>query len=125
MAGRGQGFGRGRGRGDGLNVAVTITDVGLIAAYPEWANAPAGVLANVLAVANAKVFELYEPWPDLETDRRYLEAGAMLYSYPFARDMQPEHSADLNPYRALAQAQDVIHGGAYRGPGWTLPAGVS
>ena len=106
-------------------MAVVITSAGLIVAYPEWEQAPAGVLANAINVANAKAFELYEGDADQETNRRYLEASAMLYSSPFARDMQPQNSTDVNPYRAMAQAQDVIFGGAYRGPGWTLPAGVS
>ena len=106
-------------------MAVVITSAGLIAAYPEWAQAPAGVMTNAIDVSNAKAFELYEGDADQETNRRYLEAGAMLYSSPFARDMQPQNGTEVNPYRALAQAQDVIHGGSYRGPGWTLPAGVS
>ncbi len=106
-------------------MAVTITSAGLIAAFPEWANAPAGVLANAIDSANEISFELYEDTPAQETKRRYLEAGIELYSSPFARDMQPENSTDVNPYRARADRMDLKFGGSYRGPGWPdLPVGV-
>ena len=106
-------------------MAVVITSAGLIAAYPEWVNAPADVLANAIDTANEILFELYEDFPAQETKRRYLEAGIELYSSPLARDMQPENSTDVNPYRAKADKMDLIKGGAYRGPGWPdLSAGV-
>jgi len=103
-------------------MSVTITSAGLIAAYPEWVNAAAGVIANAVSVANAKPLPLYTD-SDEETDRRYLEASAILYSLPFARDMRRPESGP-NPYRIEADRRDVLKGTAYRAPGWTLPSGV-
>ncbi len=105
-------------------MSVTITSAGLILAYPEWANAPAGVVNNALAVANGKSLELYTGTAE-ETDRRYLEASAIMYTLPFARDMRKPGQLTVNPYRTEADRRDVLKGTAYRAPGWTIPAGVS
>jgi len=101
---------------------AAITSAGLQAAYPEWDNAPADVIDNAVAVANALVLDLYTVAVE-DTDRRYLEAAAMLYTLPFARDMRkPEPGG--NPYRLEATRRDTLKGTAYRAPGWTLPSGV-
>jgi ABC-type nitrate/sulfonate/bicarbonate transport system substrate-binding protein len=104
-------------------MAITITSAGLIAAYPEWAQAPAGVLANAIAVANARPLQLYTD-ADEETNRRYLEAGALLYTMPFARDLHRPDQGEQNPYRMAADELDRLKGTAYRAPGWSIPAGV-
>ena len=102
-------------------MAVTITAVGLVAAYPEWedanTNTPA-VITNVLARVNAMSFELYSD-DDEETDRRYLEACALLYEHPYGRDMFKPDQATSNPYRKEAERRDILKGTAYRVPGWT------
>jgi hypothetical protein len=102
---------------------AAITSATLIAAHPEWTNAPAAVLAEVILVANSLVLDLYTD-DDQDTMRRHLEASAMLYESPFARDMAKTEDAE-NPYRKAANRRDVLKGVAYRAPGWTLPAGVS
>jgi hypothetical protein len=103
-------------------MSVTITSAGLIAAYPEWANAPSGVIDNAVSVANAKPLQLYTDSYE-ETDRRYLEASAILFTKPFARDMRRPKDT-RNHYREEATKRDVLKGTAYRAPGWTLPSGV-
>jgi hypothetical protein len=103
-------------------MSVTITSTGLVAAYPEWANAPSDVIDNAVAVANAKALDLYTD-SDEETDRRYLEASAILYSLPFARDMRRPKDG-TNHYRMEANRKDRLKGIAYRAPGWTIPLGV-
>jgi hypothetical protein len=103
-------------------MSVTITSAGLIAAYPEWENAPAGVINNAVAVANAKPLNLYTD-SDEETDRRYLEASAILFALPFSRDMRRPKDG-TNHYRREASRRDRLKGTAWRAPGWTIPAGV-
>ena len=102
-------------------MAVVITAAGLVAAYPEWEDAntstPA-VITNVLARVNAMSFELYSD-TDEETDRRYLEACALLYDHPYGRDMHKPDQATINPYRKEADRRDILKGTAYRVPGWT------
>jgi len=106
---------------------AAITAAGLVAAHPEWAavntNQPA-VVAHVILVANAKSFELYAN-DDEDTNRRYLEAGSLLFVHPYGRDMLKLEPGAPDPYRQAANALDVLKGAAYRGPGWTLASGVS
>lgn len=102
---------------------MTITSAGLIAAYPEWATVPTDVMSNAIAVANAKPLQLYTDSVE-ETDRRYLEAAAILYTMPFARDMRKPTKDVGNWYRTEADRRDTLKGAAYRAPGWTIPLGV-
>lgn len=104
---------------------MTITASGLVAAYPEWGAVNTGqpaVVANAVAVANAASLPLYTVAAE-ETDRRYLEAGALLFAHPYGRDMSVE-TPETNWYRVEATRRDLLKGTAYRAPGWTLPAGV-
>ena len=108
-------------------MTVTITAAGLVAAYPEWESANTNtpnVVANAVARANALPLELYTDTSE-ETDRRYLEAGAMLYDHPYGRDMHKPDQAALNPYRKAADRRDILKGTAYRVPNWDMPSGIS
>ena len=105
-------------------MSITITTGGLIAAFPEWANAPAGVIANAVSVANALPLPLYTDL-DEETHRRYLEASAILFDLPFAREMGLTDRETSNPYREQAKRKDIKLGTQYRGPGWTTYSGWS
>lgn len=105
-------------------MSVTITTAGLIAVQPEWTTAPAAVIAHAVAVANAAPFDTLYTDTTQETHRRYLEAGAILYLSPYGRDLNQPGQAAVNPYRLEAQRLDALAGGAYRCPGWSLPAGV-
>ena len=105
-------------------MSVTITSAELIAAFPEWEHAPAGVIDNAVAVANALPLPLYSD-EDEERHRRYLEASAILYDSPFAREMGLTDRETVNPYREQARRKDVRLGTQYRGPGWTTYSGWS
>ena len=104
-------------------MTVTITTAGLIAAQPEWNDAPAAVLAWAVTTANAKAYQDLYADVTLEEQRRYLEAGAILYTSPFARSMRSGQGSS-NPYREEAARMDRLRGAACRGPGWELPAGA-
>ena len=108
-------------------MAVVITGVGLAAAFPEWkevvTNQP-DVVTNIIAVVNEKAYPLYTGVAE-ETNRRYLEASAMLWEASYGRDMHNPGDTAANPYRRQATDQDRLKGSANRGPGWVLPAGVS
>jgi hypothetical protein len=103
---------------------AAITRAALILVMPEWSNATNDILDNAVAVANAKALDLYTD-DDEDTHRRYLEAGAILYTSPFARDMHKPDAAIENPYRKEADERDTLKGAAYRVPGWTIPPGVT
>ena len=103
---------------------AAITSATLIAAYPEWANAPAGVLAEVVLVANSLALDLYTD-DDQDTHRRHLEACSELFDHPFGRDMAKPEKDTPNYYRKAATRTDVLKGTAYRVPGWTTPVGAT
>ena len=108
-------------------MTVTITGAGLAGVYPEWAEALVDsplVIGHAVDLANAKSFDLYTD-PTEELNRRYLEASAWLYERAFSRDMSKPSDGSMNPYRRDAEAQDKLKGGAYRGPGLSLPSGVT
>jgi len=100
---------------------ATITVAGLIAAYPEWANAPSDVLDHAVAVANSKPLGLYTDRSvsdeTEEIHRRYLEASSILFHHPYSRDMR-ETKAEEDPYRMEAKRTDKTKGTLYRCPGW-------
>ena len=106
---------------------AAITAAGLVAVYPEWSavntNQPL-VVAEAVTFANSKTFEAYTD-DDQDTSRRYLEACAWLYESPYARDTHKPEDGSENPYKRLARERDGLLGAAIRGPGWTLPSGVS
>lgn len=108
-------------------MAVTITATGLVAVYPEWeyanTNTP-DVVQQAVDQANDRAFTQYTSTVD-ETNRRYLEASAILYLRAYARDMKKPEDGSLNPYRAEANRLDRLRGAAERAPGWTLPVGVT
>lgn len=106
-------------------MAVTITLASLRSAFPEWENTPDAVVSAAISVANAKPFDELYTDSDEETHRRHLEASAVLFSKPFARDMRPRGAAAANAYRIEADHYDQLKGAAYRAPGWTVPSGVS
>lgn len=108
-------------------MAVTITSAGLIAAFPEWANAPAAVLTHAVSVANNRPLSLYVnravSSEEEETHRRYLEASRILWDHPFGRDMV-RRSNETNPYHEMAKYTDKLKGSLYRAPGYPDP-GIS
>ena len=105
-------------------MSIAITVAGLKVAYPEWENAPDGVANNAVAAANALPLSLYTD-ADRERLRRYLEAGSLLYSSPFAREMNTDDQKVADPYREQADRMDMRVGSQYRGPGWTTYSGWS
>lgn len=107
-------------------MAVTITAAELVAVQPEWTEANTGtpdVVEHAVDQANALTLELYTDETQ-ERHRRYLEAGAVLFSSPFARDMKLLLAGDINPYRSEAQRLDRLKGTSERAPGWTIPGGA-
>ena len=99
-----------------------ITAAGLVLVQPEWSEAQTStptVVGHAVDQANALTLELYTD-ADQDTHRRYLEAGAVLYTSPFARDMAKPTKADVNPYRAEADRLDTLKGTSERAPGWSL-----
>lgn len=99
---------------------AAITAAALALAFPEWANAVSNtpvVVDNAVAVANAKLFGVYTDDAE-DTNRRYLEASAMLFEHAYGRDQRKPNSAPVNVYRRQAREQDMLKGTAERAPGW-------
>jgi hypothetical protein len=95
---------------------AAISRASLRAAHPEWEQAPDTVLNPVVARAN-DLSLLADLWSDSEdTYRRHLEASALLYLSPFARDMHRPDSAARNPYREQAREMDRAKGAIWRVP---------
>lgn len=103
---------------------ATITSVGLIAAYPEWENAPADVITEAVSTANARPLGLYVDraisTEQEEIHRRYLEACMVLFQHPFGRDMR-KVEVGMNRYEEEIKYRDKLKGTLYRVPGWPDP----